>query len=274
MRIGSVMLPRVAASVVAAVAAVTAFSGMAGAAVISFGTPTAISSTSTLDQAFTLSGYTGQTLEQAVNFGSGAQSVATTGGQTINFTSGATNTGAPSGTNTVAFRASGEHNTGLYSSTPGTGSTGFNNVLQGQAWANSTDSVTTFETLQIGNLTVGKTYLVTLLASDQRNGNGSRQEQYMDGTNHLTADQSAIFGTATPTSVIATFTADASTQLIYLRDPAGPQPPNNFANTTLAGFTLYSATPVSPVPEPASLGVLALGATGLLARRRRASAKA
>lgn len=219
------------------------------AASVAFQNSVVIADTSALDAI--LVSYPSATLLQAANFGSGAQSVSTTGGQTINFTAGTINGGAPSGTITTLFRAGSENNTALF--TGDTGSAGFNSVLQSQGWANSGSSAAP-ETLRIGGLTQGNTYMIELLASDMRSGSAGRTQRYND-TADYTGNQSDSFSVQNPTYVLATFTGDANGfQDIFLQDTRV-----SGWDTTFAGFTLYA------VPEPSTCSMLAGGLGMLLA---------
>lgn len=223
------------------------------AASVTFQNSVIITDTSALDAI--LVAYPTATLQQAVNFGSGAQSVTTVGSQTINFAAGTINGGAPAGTVTTLFRAGAENNAALF--TGDTGSAGFNNVLRSQGWANS-GSAANPETLRIGGLTQGTTYVIELLASDMRAGSAGRTQRYNDTANY-TGNQSDSFSVQSPTYVLATFTADANGyQDIFIEDTRAVHPP---WDTTFAGFTLYAA----PVPEPGTFAMVAGGFGMLLA---------
>jgi hypothetical protein len=77
---------------------------------------------------------------------------------------------------------------------------------------------------------------------------------FSDGTNSV--DMGNTY--SVPTFVIGTFTADDTSQTLYYTDtPVAPP---------YAG--LISAIQVRAIPEPASLGMLAVGGLGLLGRRR------
>jgi PEP-CTERM motif len=224
------------------------------AAPVTFQNSIGITSTLALDAPRTFS--PGATLSQAVNFGSGAQSVSTIGGQTINFAAGTTSFSTPSGTATTLFSAGGENNAALFSGD--TGSAAFNSVLQSQGWASSGDS-TIPTTLRIGGLTQGTSYVLELLASDMRAGSVGRSERYNDVATY-TGNQSDSFSTELPAYVLATFTADSSGfQDVFIEDTRAVHPP---WDTTLAGFTLYA------VPEPGTCALLLVGAGMLLGFRR------
>lgn len=221
---------------------------------VTFQNSVVITDTSALDAPLVFSG---ATLSLAVNFGSGAQSVSTIGGQTINFAAGTTSFSTPSGTVTTLFSAGGENNAGLC--TLDTGSAAFNSVLQSQGWASSGNS-TIPATLRIGGLTLGTSYVVELLASDMRGGSVGRSERYNDVATY-TGNQSDSFSTELPAYVLATFTADSSGfQDIFIEDTRAVHPP---WDTSLAGFTLYTA-----VPEPGTCALLLVGAGMLLGLQR------
>jgi len=247
-------------------AAVFAFAGLLPAigfaASVSFQTPTTFTTTSVLDVPLSLPGYTNVTLVQAQNFGDSAiKTVVTPASQTIVFSDAPESFSGPSGTSSGVFYGGSEWNVGLFSG--GTGSIQFDDLLRGQSWASG--QPTNRQTVRIGNLTIGQTYLVQLLFSDQRAGNGGRTQFLADAISG--GNLSAEFSTASATSVIASFSASSVTQDIFLFPGLSTSAPND---TTVAAFTLYSAT---AIPEPASFagetGVLAAGAVGLRRSRRR-----
>jgi hypothetical protein len=221
------------------------------AAPVTFQSPTAITSTATLDA--TTNAYSGAILIQAVGFGIPAtESVLTAGGQTINFVVGSVPfNAAPSGTSTMLGYSGGQSGAALY--TGNTGSATFNTVLQSDGWA-SGNGPTAPQTLQIGGLTIGTTYVIDLLAADMRAGSSGRTEQYQDAISGGNA--SASFSTATAQSLIATFTADSTVQDIYVWDTIAGAGAGNW-DTTVSAFTLYS------VPEPGSYALLS-GGLGML----------
>lgn len=138
-------------------------------------------------------------------------------------------------------------------------------MLQSQSWANQ--QPTNRQTVRIGSLTIGQTYIVQFLFSDMRSGNEGRTQSLADATSG--GNSSTVFSTATATSVVATFTADSSGfQHVFIISG-----PSSAGDSTVAAFTLYSAT-ASAIPEPSTYaaiaGVLALGAVSI--RRRRANA--
>jgi hypothetical protein len=238
------------------------------AATITFDTPvTSLSDTTSLDTPLS---FAGATLVQAVNFGSGTGSGAqtvVTAQQTIAFTAGTISANAVSGTATTLFNSGAQGGVTLSPTT--TGNTQFDNVLKSDGWHSQTTDATRPLTLQIGSLTIGQTYAVTLLSADARQAD--RFQQYFDtfsgGT--FSGGSSASFNENTNTSVMGTFVADATTQLIYIHatDVVGN------ADTTLSGFTLYS---ISAIPEPSTYaalaGVLTLGAAIIRRRVRRSAA--
>ena len=230
------------------------------AASVTFLTPTTVSSTSALDAPLSLPGYTGQTLVQAQNFGDAAiKTVSTPAAQTIVFADAPESFSGPSGTSSGVFYGGSEWNAGLFSG--GTGSIQFDDLLRGQSWASGQPA--NRQTVRIGNLTIGQTYIVQLFFSDQRSGNGGRTQFLADALTGGTL--STEFSTASATSVLASFSAGAVTQDIFIFPGLSTSSPND---STVAAFTLYSAT---AIPEPSTCaalaGAMALGAVAL--RRRR-----
>lgn len=224
------------------------------AASVTFQNSVVVTSAANLDVPTTA--YPGAVLVQAVNFGNAAPTVLTPGGQTIAFANGTENGAAASGTATAIFRAGSENNNALFSGD--TGNADLNTVLRTQAWANS-GNMAAPETLRIGGLTTGTSYVAQLLASDMRAGSAGRSQRYND-VEAYTGNQSDSFSVQMPTYVLAKFTADATGyQDVFIEDTRAAHPP---WDTTFAGFTLYQ------IPEPASGGLLAFGALAALVRRR------
>ena len=237
--------------------------GFVHAATIAFQSPvTSISDTSPLDAPLS---FAGASLVQAVNFGSGtgsgAQSVVTAN-QTINFTAGTTTANALSGTATELFNTGVQG--GVLLSPTTTGNTQFDNVLESDGWHSQTTDATRPLTLQIGGLTIGQTYVISIFSADARVASAGRTQQYFDTFSGgiFSGGSSASFSENTNTMVLGTFTADAATQSIFIHatDSVGTND-----DTTVSGFTLYS---VAAVPEPAS-GLLVVGVLGALILRRR-----
>ncbi len=192
----------------------------------------------------------------ARNFGGSAQSVTTTGAQTIHFAdTPADGDHGPSGTVSGVFFGWGEKNPALFAgSTGSTGSAGFDAVLQSQAWGPS-QRLGNRQTVRIGSLTIGQTYIVQLLFSDMRTGNERRTQFLADATSG--GNRSTEFSTASATSVVATFTADAVSQDVFIFPGLSSSSPND---STISGLTLYSATAI-PAPEPAPASISTCAST-------------
>lgn len=202
--------------------------------------------------------YPGATIAQAVNFGSGAgsgaQSVVTGGAQTVNFTAGTTSGAAASGTATTLFQVGTQG--GVLLSPTTTGDTQFDNVLKSDGWASTGNNATPI-TLQIGGLTIGQTYVVSLFSADGRSTD--RAQQYFDtfSAGTFSGGSSSAFSQNPSTMVTGTFTADAGFQRIYIQETDGV----GGDDTTLSAFTLYA------IPEPSS-ALLVAGAGLLIGFRR------
>jgi autotransporter-associated beta strand protein len=208
-----------------------AVSGHAQSA-ITFQTPTVITTTNALDAPLV---YSNATLVQAVGFGiPSAETVMTASNQTIVFAVGAHSGSAPSGSSTELFNTGTQSGSSLY--TGNTGSAAFNTVLQSDGWA-SGGSSSLPQTLQIGGLSVGNTYVVELMACDMRSASSARTEQYQDGVSPATFDASASFSTANPRYVLGTFFATAATEEIYVWQTTTGV---SSWDTTISAFTLYT----------------------------------
>ena len=263
-KIRRVSAVKFAAAGVAALVAGLATAASQAATIITWQAPASVTSTSILDAIPTAD--SGATLDQSVYYGSDSTTytVTTPKPQTISFTKGTWSGGAPSGSATELFYTGVQKlvpGTGVLS--PNTGNASFDNVLENNGWASSAHSSEP-QTLQIGGLTVGDTYAVQLFAFDGRSSSSARAEQYSDPS----GDLSTSFSTYTnPKSVIGTFTATTATlDIPILQTTTGV----TSWDTTISAFTLYSVP--ATVPEPATLGLLAVGSLGLLTLRRRTRA--
>ncbi len=163
-----------------------------------------------------------------------------------------------------------------------TGDAGFDAVLDNYLFAPGGGPA---QAIELKSLTAGHTYQVLLLdiwtgglpfggplsmqAADGYDGTtltGSASAvqqfsyQYADDVDPITHIPNPLGG-----YLIGTFTADATSQTLYLRT-------TGFDSGMISAFVVSEvvAPPPPYVPEPASLGVLGLGAVALLARRRRA----
>ena len=118
------------------------------------------------------------------------------------------------------------------------------------------------KTATLNNLTIGTTYKVLTLLADTRNNPAiiGRTVNVTDG-GAGTINQTYAYLAGSPNLggyVLGTFTADAATQSLAqvisdLNSPQGSQ---------------FNGLLVATVPEPTILGLLGLGAVGILSRRR------
>lgn len=111
--------------------------------------------------------------------------------------------------------------------------------------------------LDLTNLTPGNTYTVQLFMIDDRGCCSERTAAVVGGPSgqDYSTENGIVF--------TGSFLADATTQTINGLIDADPQ--NGYTN--LAQLNAFQVREV--IPEPASLGLLAVSAAGLLARRRR-----
>ena len=144
-----------------------------------------------------------------------------------------------------------------------TGNTNFNTVLDSeldrQGQGDGSMAITLY------NLVLGHTYEVLVL---NVNNTGTLQTMQASDANaagtpsgNVSAIQQYNFTTGAIGGYIeGTFTADATTQTLYMYTPQ---------NRGQTNAIVLSEVVVPITPEPASLSLLALGGLGLLARRRR-----
>lgn len=202
------------------------------------------------------------------NFGGaeGFKSIDTTGSlvEAVNLGSTGPLTVDPTGLN-IRFTPEDKLDEPFFSSgSPGSNDTAWNTII------NETDtnlSNGTFDNF-FTDLTVGQKYQVQLFASDTRlAGNIPTRTQYFhDGL----GNQSSTFVQSSFTSIIGTFTADATTQSLGIWASSNGIGGNN---PILNAYVLRDITPTentTSVPEPTStLAVLGVVGTGLLASRRK-----
>lgn len=214
----------------------------AEAATLTFSSPITITSDAVLDTPLS---YPGATLIDAKKWGGSATAVTTSGAaQVINFTQGATANADMPGTSTTTIL----YNVGTQTSTtlfPGTtGNANFDTVLRCDGWHNNASDAVRPICLRLGGLTIGTKYVVSLFTADARAGSAGRMQQYFDtfAAGVFSGGSSASFSQNPASVVIATFTADAASQDIFVKetDNAGND------DTHLVGFTLYSVTAFAP----------------------------
>lgn len=182
------------------------------------------------------------TLVDAVNFGN-------TGPQTVD----------PNGLNTT-FRTVGAANSPLNqyifnSGSPNSTDTAWNTINNQTDWGWGNRVFNNFFT----GLELGKQYQVQLFASDNRGSIGNRTQYFYDGL----GNQSATFTQNTFTSIIGTFTADATTQALGIWTSSNAPILNAYVLRDL------SPTNTEPVPEPLTiLGTAAALGMGAVMKKR------
>lgn len=141
--------------------------------------------------------------------------------------------------------------------------TDYNNLLKYGTYAYSSDNVS----FSWGGMIPGNTYLVQLWISDPRNIGSSRAATLLSGDGDLSEVLTyPADGSGPGHYILGTFVAGASGSQTIIIDPSQNGDPNGGS----AQLNLFQVRDLGVVPEPASLGLAAVGALGLLTRRRRA----
>lgn len=141
--------------------------------------------------------------------------------------------------------------------------TNYNNLLKYGAYGTNGGN----RTFSWGGMTPGNTYLVQLWISDPRNIGASRAATLFSGDGDLSSVITyPADGTGPGHFIIGTFVAGASGSQSITIDPSENDDPNGGS----AQINLFQVRDLGVVPEPASVGLFAVGSLGLLARRRRA----
>jgi hypothetical protein len=228
----------------AVVCLVCGFSTAGFGASVTFSGPTAFTSDAALNQ-------TGTVLTAAQFSISTPVTVTPAGGSAITFVRGTTGAPSTAGVNIDVSNgggtATGTGNNSFYTNGgagANSGNANFNTVLDGAAFDGNPNVVT------ISGLTNGTQYNVQIFVADTRACCNGRTVSF---TNTNGTGTSAVATEGTPSYFIGTFTADATQQA--------------FQSST--GSNNINALVVRAVPEPMSIGLFAVGAMGLLGRRRR-----
>lgn len=234
---------------IAAIVVACGLGSPAFAAPVSFGPPTSINGSGTnscLDANFPFP------VVQAGWVGSGTAAVTAPQSGTITFSNVPVSTAAPGGTSTGIFQGGGPelNNTNIFTNPGNLVGSDLRAVLIDHAFetANATPIV-----LRLGGLTAGQAYSAQLFVIDDR----STKPEVLEDTSNGSGSNSAAFNSNANDYVLANFTATATTQDIYV-----------IASPATVGHDL-NAFVLRAVPEPSSAALLAAGAVGLLARRRR-----
>jgi hypothetical protein len=235
--------------------------GSGRAATLTFNAPVTITDDTVLDQPFS---FTNATFVQALNFGGSTTSVTTGASNSVTFTAYSTTNNvnqppSPAPGSTTLYN--GSYQT-LSVANP-TSNTNFNTVLKTDAWHNTASDATRPLALTLTGLTIGQSYVISLFSYDPRQAD--RTQAYFDtfsgGT--FSGGSSSSFNEQNATMVLGTFTADATTQGIYIKatDLVGN------ADTTISAFSLYSFTAV-PEPHEFAIAIVALLGVMIFIRRR------
>lgn len=238
---------------IVALAVVCGLGSRGFAATVTFGTPTSINgggTNSCLDVNYP------SPIVQAGWVGTGTATVSAPQSGSITFNHETVTTAAPSGTVTGLFQAGGPelNNSAIFTNPGSLVGTDLKAVLTDHAFETA---VATPLVLRLGGLTAGQAYSAQLFVIDDR----STKPEVLEDTSNGSGNNSAAFNSNANDYVLANFTADASTQDIYV-----------IASPATVGHDL-NAFVLRAVPEPSSAALLAAGAFGLLARRRRPATK-
>ena len=177
----------------------------------------------------------------------------------------------------VTYSASGVTNTFAFFDTPGAAGQSYGNfdsqgvgpdpdyTLANAAYSNSNTGSITF-----GNLTTGHQYLVQFWVSDPRGSNlATRVETITSSTGGDSNFPTLAYegpGSIDGQYVIGTFTADATGNETLNLTASNTNP--SFGDGGSAQVNLLQVRDITSTPEPASLGLMAIGFVPLLARRR------
>jgi PEP-CTERM motif-containing protein len=155
------------------------------------------------------------------------------------------------------------HYTGFNS--PGTADNNYNTILKAAVYSNGSSISLTW-----GGMAPGDTYLLEFWVQDGRNSTTAERSETLTGGANTSAALAYGFGNSGPGQyIIGTFVADGTAaETLTL---------NAFGGADIgpsAQVNLLQLRDITPVPEPASLGILAIGATSLLCSFRRKSNRA
>jgi hypothetical protein len=180
----------------------------------------------------------------------------------------------------VSYTTTGLAETYAFFGTPGAAGQSYGNFDTGgvgpatdYTLSNGQFSFSPAGTITLGNLTVGKKYLLQFWVSDARGGGTlpTRVETLTSSTGGDTNIPTLAYeapGSIDGQWVTGTFTADSTGTQTLVLAASNTNPSTGDGGS--AQVNLLQLRDITGVPEPTSLGLAACAALGLLARRRRA----